>query len=521
MKSTKLIIIGAISLCAVFQCSQFIVNAETSADENTYNVNSYDTDKIDLSYVDIESYYDDDEFIYTGGPIKPNYFLSYYDDYKYDELVKDIDYTVEYQNNIYPGTASVTFTGIGKYTGSVTQYFYIQKKDINYCDVYMDYIYNITSSLPKPKVRIDDTTLTEGVDYVLGYDSAPMSVGEHTLTITGIGGLEGTYEETYYVEESSIESANVTLDTDFTYNGNPQKPLPTVTINGKTLVNGKDYTLSYSNCINAGNAKVVIKGINDYFGTISKTYTIKPKVLSNVTVEKCADAVYTGKKVTPSITLKGDGSVLKSSDYTITCSNNIEPGIVKFKVKLNGNYTYNGEIPSSEFKIVLGKTANLKASPLSTNSIKLSWSKTKGCKYKVYRYNPSTKKYKFLKLTSDTTFTDKKLSEAKGYTYCVKLVYGSHVGKETVVNSHTKISAPKLTLKSYTKKAVLNWNKKNADGYEFYWCRGENYTVPHNSYYSNYLYCYNMYTLLKNVNGGSHTSFTKTKLSPNKNYHFM
>ena len=49
----------------------------------------------------------------------------------YDEekkLTQDIDYIVNYSNNINPGKAIVFVTGIGDYTGTATKYFYIAPK---------------------------------------------------------------------------------------------------------------------------------------------------------------------------------------------------------------------------------------------------------------------------------------------------------------------------------------------------------------------------------------------------------
>ena len=517
MKKTKLILISAFSLCVAFHCTQFVTNAESYSNENTNNVSTHIVPVRFISGAKIEPAFNAGSIYYTGSPITPDYYLVYNN----EELVKGIDYTVTYTNNVNSGYAYAKITGIGKYTGSVTQYFYIKRVNINSCTIYMDHFLNVGSQLPEPQVSIDNNILQKDVDYVVEYDSDPMSAGEHKLCIVGINNIYGTYEFEYWVEKASLYDGSVTLDEQPVYNGKAQKPLPVVTVNGKTLKNGVDYKLSYSDCVNAGTAKVKIEGINNYSGTIFKYYTIKPKHLSNVVVERSPDKVYTGKKITPTPVVKADGVVLKSSDYTVVCNNNIEPGTVGFKIRLNGNYTYDGVLPDSQFKIVLGSVSKLASSPLSTNSIKLSWAKTKGCKYKVYRYDQSSKKYKLLKITADNSFTDKKLSEAKGYTYRVELVYGSHTGKQTVIKTHTKISAPKLTLISYTKKAVLKWDKKNADGYEIKWCKGDTNSVPHNSYYSYYYFtsCY-PYSTLKNVKGKSNTTFTKTKLTTNKNYHF-
>ena len=61
---------------------------------------------------------------YTGNVITQQLVV------KYDgtELAKDTDYSVAYKNNINPGTATVTITGIGNYTGEITKTFQIIKK---------------------------------------------------------------------------------------------------------------------------------------------------------------------------------------------------------------------------------------------------------------------------------------------------------------------------------------------------------------------------------------------------------
>ena len=64
--------------------------------------------------------------IYTGKKICPDAIV--YDIEK--TLVKDIDYTVECSNNIKIGNASITFTGIGNYSGKVTKAFEISDDHI-------------------------------------------------------------------------------------------------------------------------------------------------------------------------------------------------------------------------------------------------------------------------------------------------------------------------------------------------------------------------------------------------------
>lgn len=62
---------------------------------------------------------------YTGSAIEPDVTVTFGE----KTLVKDTDYTVDYSNNIVPGTATVTVTGIGKYTGTIAGTFNIVMPD--------------------------------------------------------------------------------------------------------------------------------------------------------------------------------------------------------------------------------------------------------------------------------------------------------------------------------------------------------------------------------------------------------
>ena len=75
----------------------------------------------------------------------------------------------------------------------------------------------------------------------------------------------------------SISKASVTLSTStYAYDGKATKPGVTVKLNGKTLKNGTDYTVSYSNNKKIGTATVKIAGKGSYTGTITKTFKINP-----------------------------------------------------------------------------------------------------------------------------------------------------------------------------------------------------------------------------------------------------
>lgn len=77
-------------------------------------------------------------------------------------------------------------------------------------------------------------------------------------------------------EKQSLSKATVQKIADKAWTGKAIKPDVTVTLGGRTLLKGTDYTLSYKNNTNVGTATVTIKGKGNYTGSIAKTFTIKP-----------------------------------------------------------------------------------------------------------------------------------------------------------------------------------------------------------------------------------------------------
>lgn len=82
-------------------------------------------------------------------------------------------------------------------------------------------------------------------------------------------------------KEKSIKNCKITLSQYyFTYDGNTHKPSVKVTFDGKTLTEGKNYTLGYSGGKNIGEAYVTVTGAGDFKGSSSVKYAIDPADLS-------------------------------------------------------------------------------------------------------------------------------------------------------------------------------------------------------------------------------------------------
>ena len=81
-------------------------------------------DRIDITKFDVSL--SGNKFTYTGAAICPEVTIIT-DETDSNILMQDIDYTVEYSNNVNVGTATVTITGKGDYRGTITHTFSIKK----------------------------------------------------------------------------------------------------------------------------------------------------------------------------------------------------------------------------------------------------------------------------------------------------------------------------------------------------------------------------------------------------------
>ena len=70
-----------------------------------------------------------------------------------------------------------------------------------------------------------------------------------------------------------------------------------------TLEKDKDYTLSYENNVNVGQATVKVTFIGNYSGDASTTFEIISRVITDddttIVVSPIADQTYTGKEIKP------------------------------------------------------------------------------------------------------------------------------------------------------------------------------------------------------------------------------
>ena len=274
---------------------------------------------------------------YTGSLIAPNVTVTCND----VELVKDTDYTVSYSNNKNVGTATISITGIGDYTGTIKKNFNIVARGISDTTIgsipNQTYTGNSISALPV--ITYNGATLTKGTDYTLTY-SNNVNVGTGTVTIKGQGNFKGTTSKTFSISARAMSDTSVANVSSQTYTGNSISPLPTITYNNKTLKKDTDYTLSYSNNTNAGTATITITGKGNFTGTTSKTFSISARAMSDTSVTNISSQTYTGNGISPLPTITYNNKTLKKdTDYTLSYSDNINAGTATITITGKGNFT--------------------------------------------------------------------------------------------------------------------------------------------------------------------------------------
>ena len=214
----------------------------------------------------------------------------------------------------------------------------------------------------------------------------------------------------------SISKASVTLSTStYAYDGKAKKPGVTVKLNGKTLKNGTDYTVSYSNNTKVGTATVKITGKGNYTGSVSKTFKIKNN-FKKATVLGISTKAFTGKNITQSITVKYNGKTLKNgTDYTVSYSGNKNIGTATVKIAGKGSYT--GTITET-FKINPAKQEIQKLTAKS-KAFFVDWAQKGSATGYEIQYATNSKFTSAKKVTIKNNKTDKttvsKLSGKKKY----------------------------------------------------------------------------------------------------------
>lgn len=182
-----------------------------------------------------------------------------------------------------------------------------------------------------------------------------------------------TAAATFTVEPREIEAKDVAFDKELTYTGNELTQTVTVTVNGKTLTVGTDYTVSDLTGTEPGSYPVTVAGTGNYTGEVTKSFTISKAQISSAAITYDAGPYgYTGKEWKPEVTVSFNSATLTAgNDYTVSYENNINAGTAKIIITGIGDhftgltektFTINSaEISGCTFAPIADVTYNTKA----------------------------------------------------------------------------------------------------------------------------------------------------------------
>ena len=282
---------------------------------------------------------------YTGSQIKPVPKIKN----GTTTLKNGTDFTLTYQNNVNKGTAKVYIKGKGNYSGSCSLTFSITARPVSTLKITVpSATYNGKAQKPAVTVKYNNYKFKNGTDYTLSYKNNT-KIGTATVTVKGKGKLSGTKSVTFKINAKPIKNAVITYNNSLTYNGSTLSPAVTVKYGNATLKKNTDYTVAYSNNVNAGTGTITITGKGIYGGSVKKTFTIKKLGISGTAVSGTGNKVNAGSVIKPVAEVNVGRRTLKNgTDFTVSYKNNTEPGTATLKVTGKGNYS--GSV-SKTFKI--------------------------------------------------------------------------------------------------------------------------------------------------------------------------
>ena len=219
----------------------------------------------------------------------------------------------------------------------------------------------VNGSLSVTKSYYDKSKCNLGID---GGENAVTLMGTPDKTTTEMQ-TQSTFEDWDFVDTWKILEKsypflqiyanslnNATVETasleGYKYDGTAKTPLVTsVKLFGETLEYETEYTIAYSNNVNAGTASINVCGVKPYGGCKVVNFeiagiTVKP------TIAAIENGTYTGRALTPEIKVYSGETLLAATDYTVEYKDNINAGTATVVVTMKGNYSGSA---SKTFKI--------------------------------------------------------------------------------------------------------------------------------------------------------------------------
>ena len=399
--------------------------------------------------------------------------------------------TVDKNGNV---TALKTGTGYVTVTASANGYdsvskdvkIVVSKKSLNNGLITLSetsYVYDGTYKKPAATVTFGGKVLQEGKDYTISYRNN-LNVGVTTVIATGMGDYTGYTSKNFTITKRAMAGGTVSVASSVSFTGSNITPSVTVKVAGRTLTNGTDYTVSYSNNKNVGTASVYVYGKGNYSGSLSAKFDIVPAKQQIQKLETRYKGFYidwaqkgsaTGYDVEYSVNSNMSGAVSKhltaNKPDTLTVSG--LSGGKTYYVRVRSYTNVNGKVYYGAWSDVKSiKTANNDIAKASVSGIS-----TKAFTGKAITQNVTVKIGNTV-LKNGTDYTVSYSNNKKVGKATVKITgkgkYGGVITKTFKINP-AKQEIQKLTAKS--KAFFVDWAQKgSATGYEIQYATNSKFT---------------------------------------------
>ncbi|WP_417119566.1 cellulase family glycosylhydrolase [Ruminococcus bicirculans (ex Wegman et al. 2014)] len=399
--------------------------------------------------------------------------------------------TVDKNGNV---TAFKTGTGYVTVTASANGYnsvskdvkIVVSKKSLNNGLLTLSetsYVYDGTYKKPAATVTFGGKVLQEGKDYTISYRNN-LNVGVTTVIATGMGDYTGYTSKNFTITKRAMAGGTVSVASSVSFTGSNITPSVTVKVAGRTLTNGTDYTVSYSNNKNVGKATVKITGKGNYSGSLSAKFDIVPAKQQIQKLETKYKGFFvdwaqkgsaTGYDVEYSVKANMSGAVSKhltaNKPDTLTVSG--LAGDKTYYVRVRSYTNVNGKVYYGAWSDVKSiKTANNDITKATVSDIS-----TKAFTGKAITQNVTVKVGNTV-LKNGTDYTVSYSNNKKVGKATVKITgkgkYGGVITKTFKINP-AKQQIQKLTAKS--KAFFVDWAQKgSATGYEIQYATNSKFT---------------------------------------------
>ncbi len=377
---------------------------------------------------------------------------------KYSETAEKSDYTYHCSGDAVCkeiGTYTVIVEGRGNYTGAKNYTLTIAAGKL-----LSKATFSISKKMPYADgnpvlpntltVKYGKTLLKKDVDYSVEC-SNNTQIGTAIAKIIGKGEYSGVKKLTYSIVGTKMSGVKISGITAKEFTGDAITQNPDLKYKGEKLTLNEDYTITYQNNTNAGTATMIITGIKKYYGTVKRTFAIKPYSIKNNSgayFEQDAtdiSVMYAKGGATPDVNVKFKGHrLIKGKDYTLSYKNHtsVNDGknskkVPTITIKGKGNYK---DSVKKTFVIIPG---NLRRDGVSVTAADKVWKN----KENAYKSSPTLYDMNGKKLVAGVDYS-------KGYVYKYANAEGAIIGSDDIPPVNSVIYVEVTGVKNYAGSTI-------------------------------------------------------------------